>query len=51
MKERSTAAMTVGLDLGDRFSSACGLEMESGEVKSEWRMPTTRQGLARYFER
>jgi transposase len=50
MKKRSTAVMTVGVDLGDRFSSACGLDTASGEVQSEWRMPTTRQGLARYFE-
>jgi transposase len=50
MKERSTAVMTVGVDLGDRFSSGCGLESESGKVKSEWRMATTRQGLARHFE-
>jgi transposase len=42
--------MTVGLDLGDRFSSGCALATESGEMRSEWRLPTTRQGLARYFE-
>jgi hypothetical protein len=39
----------VGLDLGDRFSSACTLDPESGEVRKEWRLPTTRQSLARYF--
>jgi transposase len=50
MKKRSTGVMTVGLDLGDRFSSACGVDMESGAIKSEWRQPTTRKGLARYFE-
>ena len=53
MKKRSTATMatmTVGLDLGDRFSSACGLDTESGEVVREWRMPTTRKGLAQHFE-
>lgn len=50
MKKRSTEALTVGLDLGDRFSSGCGLATESGEVEQEWRMPTTRQGLARHFE-
>jgi transposase len=49
MDKRSTVAMTVGLDLGDRFSSACALDTQSGEVKREWRLPTTRQGLARYF--
>ena len=50
MKERNTGAMTVGLDLGDRFSSACGLDPSSGEVKKEWRLPTTRKGLAQSFE-
>src|SRR4026209_1506631 len=52
MDKRSTATMTktiVGLDLGDRFSSACALDPESGEVQKEWRLPTTRQGLARHF--
>ena len=52
MDKPSTATMTttiVGLDLGDRFSSACMLDPESGEVQKEWRLPTTRQGLARYF--
>jgi transposase len=52
MDKGSTATMTmtiVGLDLGDRFSSACALDPESGEVQKEWRLPTTRQGLARHF--
>jgi len=42
--------MTVGLDLGDRFSSACALDTDSGGIKSEWRMATTGTGLARHFE-
>jgi hypothetical protein len=50
MDKRSTASMTAGVDLGDRFSSPCGLETVSGEIKSEWRMPTPREGLARHFE-
>ncbi len=50
MTKRSTATVTVGLDLGDRFSSGCVLETESGEMREEWRLPTTRKGLARYFE-
>ena len=50
MKERSTVELTVGLDLGDRFSSACGLSTESGEISREWRLATTRQGLARSFQ-
>lgn len=50
MKKRSTGGLTVGLDLGDRFSSACGLDPDSGEVKREWRLPTTSKGLAHHFE-
>ena len=50
MTKRSTATMTVGLDLGDRFSSACALDTESGELRREWRLQTTRKGLAQHFE-
>lgn len=50
MTKRSTAMTTVGLDLGDRFSSACALDTKSGKLQSEWRLPTTEQGLARHFE-
>lgn len=49
MTKRSTAAMTVGLDLGDRFSSACVLDTGSGELLQEWRLRTTRAALARRF--
>ncbi len=50
MDKGSTATMTVvGLDLGDRFSTACALDGATGKVIREWRLPTTRQGLARYF--
>lgn len=40
---------TVGLDLGDRFTSVCVLS-EGGEVIERSRWPTTRQGLSRRFE-
>lgn len=50
MTKRSTAAMTVGLDLGDRFSSACVLDTGSGELLAEWSLRTTRAGLARRFQ-
>jgi transposase len=43
------AGCTVGLDLGDRASCGCVLDSD-GEVIAEWKMPTTRSGLARYFE-
>lgn len=52
MGKRSTkvATVIVGLDLGDRFSGACSLDSDSGGIVHEWRVPTTRQGLARDFE-
>jgi transposase len=50
MTKGSTVELTVGLDLGDRSSSACALEMESGKVKKEWKTATTRQGLSQSFE-
>ena len=50
MTKRSTAAMTVGLDLGDRASSACVLDTRSGEELEQWRVRTTRAALARRFE-
>src|SRR5687768_14814311 len=50
MTKRSTAAMTVGLDLGDRVSSACVLDTRSGEELEQWRVRTTRAALARRFE-
>jgi transposase len=51
MKKGSTVAAgsTVGLDLGDRFSSGCVLGPD-GQVTAEWRLPTTRRGLAQHFE-
>src|SRR5215471_7000509 len=51
MRKGNTVAggCTVGLDLGDRFSSGCVLGLD-GEVVAEWRVPTTRRGLARCFE-
>ena len=44
MGKRSTKVVTVivGLDLGDRFSGACSLDSDSGEIVREWRVPTTR---------
>ena len=50
MTKRSTAAMTVGLDLGDRFSTACVLDTRTGRLLHEWRLRTTRAALARRFE-
>src|SRR5687768_16065236 len=50
MTKRSTAALTVGLDLGDRFSEVCVVDTASGETERELRVRTTPAGLARQFE-
>lgn len=52
MEKRSTNCVMeiVGLDLGDRFSGACSVGHDTGEIVREWRVPTTPQGLARDFE-
>lgn len=52
MRKRNTvvAQWTVGLDLGDRYSSACVLDTLSGEVVEEFRVRTTPASLARVFE-
>lgn len=50
MTKRSTTAMTVGLDLGDRTSTACVVDTRTGKLLHEWRLRTTRGGLARHFE-
>ena len=61
MKKISTVAMdrienfkdqqlTIGLDLGDRFSHYCILN-ESGEVIGEHNLPTTPKGIEEVFGR
>jgi transposase len=42
--------LTIGLDLGDRFSHYCILN-EAGEVLAERKMPTTRKGTEEAFRR
>lgn len=42
-------AMTVGLDLGDRYSHYCLLN-EEGEVVEEWRMQSTETAFRHHFE-
>jgi hypothetical protein len=42
-------ALTVGMDLGDRFSHYCGLNKD-GEVVEEGRIPTREAALRRQFE-
>ena len=58
MRKISTVAMgrienrklTIGLDLGDRFSHYCILN-ESGEVIGEHNLPTTPKGIEELFRR
>ena len=42
--------LTIGLDLGDRFSHYCILN-EAGEVVAERKVPTTRKGMEEAFRR
>ncbi len=44
------AISTVGLDLGDRHSSWCGVN-ESGDIVAEGRIRTSKTGLASVFDR
>jgi len=41
--------MTVGIDLGDRYSYLCLLDTESGEVIEEGRLRTTPEAFRRRF--
>jgi transposase len=42
--------LTIGLDLGDRFSCYCVLD-EAGEIILEQKLPTTPEGMRRAFEK
>src|SRR5260370_40904553 len=42
--------LTIGLDLGDRFSYYCVLD-EAGEAILEQKLPTTREAMKRAFEK
>src|SRR5215213_8130517 len=46
---KGTPRMTVGLDLGDRYSYLCFLDTQSGEVIEESRLRTTPEALRRRF--
>ena len=46
---RAEVGEVVGLDLGDKRSHLCVLEMGSGEVLEEGTVPTTRRALERRF--
>jgi transposase len=46
---KGTPRMTVGVDLGDRYSYVCFLDTESGEVLEESRVRTTPEAFQRRF--
>ncbi len=46
---RRKPSMTVGIDLGDKYSYLCLLDTESGEVIEESRLRTTPEALRRRF--
>jgi transposase len=46
---RSRPSMTVGIDLGDKYSHLCLIDTESGEVLEEGRLRTTPEALRRRF--
>lgn len=47
MQQRS--ATTIGLDVGDKYSQVCVLDLATGEVAEEARIRTTPAGIDRYF--
>jgi transposase len=46
---RSKPSITVGIDLGDKYSHLCVLDAESGEVIEEGRLRTTPEAFRRRF--
>jgi transposase len=46
---RRKPSMTVGIDLGDKYSYLCLIDQESGEVIEEGRLRTTPEALRRSF--
>ena len=46
---KGTPRITVGVDLGDRYSYLCLIDTESGEVIEEGRLRTTPEALRRRF--
>jgi transposase len=46
---RRKPSMTVGVDLGDKYSYLCLLDTDSGEVIEEGRLRTTSEALRRRF--
>jgi hypothetical protein len=46
---KGTPLVTVGVDLGDNYSYLCLLDIQSGEVLEEGRVPTTPEAFRRRF--
>jgi transposase len=46
---RRKPSVTVGIDLGDKYSHLCLIDTESGEVIEESRLRTTPEALRRRF--
>ena len=46
---KGTPRITVGLDLGDKYSYLCLIDTESGEVIEEGRLRTTPEAFRRRF--
>ncbi len=46
---KGTPRITVGLDLGDRYSYLCFLDTESGEIMEEGRLRTSPETFKRHF--
>jgi transposase len=46
---RSKPSMTLGIDLGDKYSHLCLLDTESGEVIEEGRLRTTPEAFKQRF--
>lgn len=45
------SVLTIGVDVGDRYSSVCILDAGSGEVLEESRVPTRPAAMERFFAR
>jgi transposase len=48
--EGAAKKMTVGLDLGDKYSHLCLIDTQSGEVIEEGRLRTTPEAIRRRFD-
>ena len=47
---RATTMLTAGLDLDDKYSYLCLLDIDTGKVVEEGRLRTTPEALKRRFD-